>query len=78
MTRLVAEWFWRAAMVCALGWIGWELHGIHEDMMQPVDEDVALTADADDSQGCSDTVRHHAKGLNRQVEAITVATTASR
>jgi hypothetical protein len=30
---------WRLAVLAALGWIGWELHLIHEDMFDPGDEE---------------------------------------
>jgi len=78
MTRLIAEWFWRAAMVCALGWIGWELHGIREDMMQPVDDDPAVTAGADESQHCLNAVRYRVERSRRKVESIPLAMNESR
>lgn len=45
MKRLIAEWLWRVAVICALVWIALELHFVHEDMMQPVDEAPVVTAD---------------------------------
>lgn len=57
MNRLIVEWFWRTAMVCALGWIGWELHGIRQELLKPVGEDMTVIADTDDNQSCFDADR---------------------
>lgn len=81
MKRLMnAECLWRCAMVCALGWIAWELHGIREDMMQPVDDEAAVTADVDTdgSPHCLDAVQHRIAGSGRKVEAIPLAMTTPR
>ena len=47
MKRLLAEWLWRAAIVCALGWIGWELHALRMDLQQPDDEATTAAAPED-------------------------------
>ena len=72
MKRLIAEWLWRAALVCALGWIGWEMHQIRVQMQQPYDE--ATTAAApDDLQDSLDDLSDGIAKLNEKVDAMMVA-----
>jgi len=78
MKSLIAEWLWRAAVICALGWIGWELHLVHEEMLAPADEDTTVTASADDiSRGIED-VRDDVASLSEKVDAIMTAMTRAR
>lgn len=44
MTKLIAEWVWRIAVVVLLAWIGAELHALHDDLMAPADDQPATTA----------------------------------
>ena len=37
----ILDVLWRAAVLVALCWIGWELHQIHADMFEPVEEQAA-------------------------------------
>ena len=70
--RLIAEWLWRAAIICALGWIGWEMHQIRLQMQQPDDE--ATTAAApDDLQDSLDELSDGIARLNEKVDAMMVA-----
>jgi len=70
--RLIAEWLWRAAIVCALGWIGWELHEMRVDLQQPDDE--ATTAAApEDIQDSIDVLMDDVATLNAKIDAIMVA-----
>ena len=70
MKQMIAEWLWRAAVVCALGWIGFELHRFHDDMMQPVEEAPTITADTEDIQRGIDDVRLDVASLAEKVDAI--------
>jgi hypothetical protein len=70
--RLIAEWLWRAAIVCALGWIGWELHQIRVQIQQT--DDKATTAAApDDVQDSLDDLGDGIAMLNEKVDAMMVA-----
>jgi hypothetical protein len=72
MKRTIAEWLWRAAIICALGWIGWEMHQIRLQMQQPDDE--ATTAAApDDLQDSLDELSAGMATLNKKVDAMMVA-----
>jgi len=74
----IAEWVWRAAVVCALAWIGWELHRFHDDMMQPVDDTPTLTADAQEVAQGLDDVRDDIADLGDKVDAILIALARSK
>ena len=50
MKRIIGEWVWRVVMVCALAWIGLELHGLREDLAQPVAVKAASTSCDSDSE----------------------------
>jgi len=81
MKRIIGEWVWRVAMVCALGWVGLEVHGLREDLAQPADNDPAATAqadDGDDSQGCPEVVRQRTKASWPKIAAPRMARTTSR
>jgi hypothetical protein len=71
MKQLIAEWLWRAAVICALAWIGMELRQIHEDLNQPADE-VSASA-PDDVQRTLDGLNEDVAQLNDKVNAIMVA-----
>ena len=72
MKRTIAEWLWRAAIICALGWIGWEMHQIRLQMQQPDDE--ATTAAApDDLQESLDELSDGIAKINEKVDAMMVA-----
>ncbi|MDE2395043.1 MAG: hypothetical protein KGL43_22620 [Burkholderiales bacterium] len=76
MKRLIAELIWRATVVAALAWIGWELHQIHQDMLQPDDSQVTAS-DAPDSSDLGDSVdqlRDDIAGLDQKVDALLLAT----
>jgi predicted GNAT superfamily acetyltransferase len=75
--RLIAEWFWRAAIVCALGWIGWEMHQIRVQMQQPDDEATTAAAPAD-LQGNLDELSDGIAKLNEKVDAMMVAMLSRR
>jgi hypothetical protein len=71
MKTQVAEWMWRLAILMALGWIGLQLQRLHEDIIQPVDDQSTVAA-ADDAQGTLDAIRDDLDGLTRKVNAILV------
>jgi hypothetical protein len=79
MKRIIGEWVWRAVMVCALGWIGLELHGLREDLSQPADDGSTVTAETDgeDSQGCVHAVQQRVRGSGHAAAAY-LTSTASR
>ena len=70
--RLIAEWLWRAAIVCALGWIGWEMRQIRAQM-QPPDDEATTAAAPDDLQDSLDELSDGIATLNEKVDAIMVA-----
>ena len=78
MKSSIAEWVWRAAVVCAMVWIGWELHRFHDDMMQPIDDAPTVTADATQIQNGLDDVRDDLAGLADKVDAILIALARTR
>ena len=71
MKQLIAEWLWRGALLVALGWIGWELMLLHDDLNQPVDETTVTTA-ADETQDSLDELHDELGVLTRKVDAILV------
>jgi hypothetical protein len=76
MKRLIADWIWRIALLCALCWIGWELHGFHDDMMQPADEQTTTSTEPDvDSL---DSIHDDIDDLKQKVDAILIAIARSR
>jgi hypothetical protein len=73
MNRLIADWLWRMALLGALCWIGWELHGLREDMMQPVDDQATTATAPDDVQNSLDDLRDGVATLNAKVDAMMMA-----
>ena len=72
MNRQIAEWLWRDAIICALGWIGWELHQIHMELLQPADESTTA-ASPDGLQDSLDDVSAQVATLNEKVDAMMIA-----
>jgi hypothetical protein len=70
--RLIVEWLWRAAIVCALGWIGWEMHQIRVLIEQPDDEATSAAA-PDDLQDSFDGLSDGIARLDEKVDAMMVA-----
>jgi len=77
MKQRMAEWLWRLAVLAALGWIGWQLQRLHDDIVQPVD-DQATVAAADDTQDTLDAIREDLNGLTQKVDAILVVMARAR
>ncbi|HEY4067105.1 MAG TPA: hypothetical protein VGM74_09440 [Burkholderiaceae bacterium] len=77
MKSKIAEWFWRLAVLLALGWIGLQLQRLHEDIMTPVD-DAANVASSDDTQGALDNIHDDLDALTKKVDAILVVMARSR
>lgn len=75
MKRLIAEWLWRAAVICALVWIGWELHQMREEMLLPVDEQTSAETAPYELQRSVDALSDHVAALNAKVDAIMIALT---
>jgi hypothetical protein len=78
MKNLIAEWLWRAALLGALVWIGWELHLLHQDMNAPADDTVTTAAAPDETQESLDEIRDDLAGLTQKVDAILVVMTRAR
>jgi hypothetical protein len=72
MKRLVAEWLWRAAVLCALGVIGWELHLLRADIAQPGEDPTTTAAAPDDTLNSLDDIRDDLAQLTQKVDAILV------
>ena len=77
MKQLIAEWLWRAALLVALGWIGWELMLLHDDLNQPAGDTTVTTA-ADDTQESLDELHDELGVLTRKVDAILVVMARSK
>lgn len=77
MKQRMVEWLWRLAVLGALGWIGWQLQRLHEDIIQPVDDQTTVTA-ADDTQDSLDSIRDDLETLNKKVDAILVVMARAR
>ncbi len=73
MKRMIADWLWRIALLGALCWIGWELHGFREDMMQPVDEQTTASTEPDVLQDSLDALHDDIEELKHRVDALLVA-----
>lgn len=76
--RLIADWLWRLAMLAALGWIGLELHGLHEQLLQPADDAETVQAAGDDTLNAIDELRDDLAGLTQKVDAILIVMARSR
>ena len=73
MNRLIADWLWRMALLGALCWIGRELHGLRDDMAQPVDDQATTATAPDDVQNSLDDLRDGVATLNAKVDAMMMA-----
>jgi hypothetical protein len=71
MKSKIAEWFWRLAVLLALGWISLQLQRLHEDIVAPVD-DPANVASNDDTQGSLDSIHDDLDTLTKKVDAILI------
>jgi len=71
MKTQIAEWMWRLALLVALAWIGLQLQRLHEDMVQPVNDQSTLAAN-DETQDTLDAIRDDLDGLTTKVNAILV------
>lgn len=78
MKRIIAEWIWRIALLAALCWIGWELHGFREDMMEPADAQLTASAEPDVVQDSLDALHDDIEDLKHRVDAILLALARSR
>jgi hypothetical protein len=78
MKSLICDWLWRAALLGALAWIGWELHLLHEDMRQPADDQTTTAAAPDETQGELDAIRDDLERLTQKVDAILVVMTRAK
>ncbi len=72
MKQLVAEWLWRAAVLCALVVIGWELHLLRLDIAQPVDDHSTTASAPDETQDSLDGIHEELALLSQKVDAILV------
>jgi len=73
MSRQIAEWTWRLAMLAVLLWVGWELRQFHADYMQPVDDGSTVSAGNDDLQTSIDDLRDDVAALDQKLDAIALA-----
>jgi hypothetical protein len=78
LRRLIADWLWRIALLGALCWIGWELHGFREDMLQPVDENTTASDEPDAVQESLDALHDDIEDLKQKLDLLLVAVVHSR
>jgi hypothetical protein len=74
MTRQIAEWLWRAALIALLVWIGAELHLLRVDV-QPGPAEGGMTAgdpggSAEELLQSLDELRGDVADLNQKVDAL--------
>lgn len=72
MKRMIGEWIWRVALLSALAWIGYELHGLHKDLQPSADDQTAAASTSDDTQDALDAVRDDLEDIKKKVDAILV------
>ena len=73
MKRQIAEWLWRAAVLCVLGLIAWQLQRVHEDITaQPPDDTSTMAEAPDETQRTVDALRDDIAELTQKVDAILV------
>ena len=72
MKRMVGEWLWRAALLTALAWIGYELRNLHEDLQPSSDDQAAVASAPGDAQDGLDAVRDDLDDIKKKVDAILV------
>lgn len=70
MIRTAAEWLWRAAVLCALIWVGYELRSLHADLLAPAEGSTTAEADPGEIQDSLDAMREALADLNRKVELL--------
>ena len=78
MTRSIAEWSWRVAVLCALVVIVWELQRFHDDLAPLPDEQAAAAAAPDDVLDSVADVRGDIEKLTQKVDAILVVMARSK
>jgi hypothetical protein len=76
--RSIAEWLWRAALLGALGWIGWELMLLHDDLQPSPDDPATVAAATDDTLDSLDAIRDDLADLTHKVDAIMIAMAQAR
>lgn len=62
-------------MLAAMGWIGWELQQIHEDLLLPAEDQTTAAAAPEDPAGRLDNLADGVASLNQKVDAIMIAMT---
>jgi hypothetical protein len=72
VTRSIAEWSWRVAVLCALGLIAWELQRVHDDLAPLPDEQATTAAAPDPVLDSVADVRDDIERLTQKVDAILV------
>jgi hypothetical protein len=75
---LIADWLWRAALLGALCWIGWQLHEFREDMNEPVDEQTTVSTEPDVVKDSLAALHDDIEDLKQKVDEILVAVARSR
>ena len=73
MKMMFAEWLWRVAVVCAIGWAGWELHQIRLELQLPADDQTTAEAAPDELQDSVDDLGDQVAALHDKVDAIMFA-----
>ena len=77
MKRTIGEWLWRAALLGALAWIGYELRMLHQDLQPSADDQAAVASTPDDAQDGLDAVRDDLDDIKKKVDAILVVLSRS-
>lgn len=78
MNRLILEWVWRVALLCALGLIAWELHVLHKDLNLPFEDQATVASAQDETLDSLDALRNDIDALTQKVNAILVVMARSK
>jgi hypothetical protein len=75
---MIADWLWRLALLAALCWIGWEVHGLREDMLEPVDAQTTASTEPDVVRDILDALHDDIEDLKQRVDVILFAVAHAR
>ena len=76
--RMSAEWLWRGALLASLVWIGYELHGLHSDLLEPAVGETVASAGPEAEMDRLDSVRDDIADIKQRVSAIMVVMTRAK
>lgn len=73
MNRSAAEWLWRAAVLAALCWIGYEVQQMRVDISQPAEDANTAAAEPQADPEDVDDMRAQLAVLDQKMDAMMIA-----